>query len=60
MGLFRKKKIEDPKLDEEVEDRIKKYPKKVQKRLRLLYKEYKKGNLIFPEGFDKDKILNKE
>jgi len=64
MKLFHKKQQkeveEKSELDIDVENRIKIHPKKVRKKLRMLYKEYKKGNLIFPEGFDKNKILNKE
>jgi len=60
MGLFRRNKIVDPALDADVEEKLKKYPRKVRKKLRLLYKEYKEGRLVFPEGFDKDKVLNKE
>ena len=61
MGLFRKNKVETtPELDADVEQKLKKYPRKVRKKLRLLYQEYKKGNLVFPEGFDKDKVLNKD
>jgi hypothetical protein len=61
MGLFRRNKIVvTPDLDADVEARIKKHPKKIQKKLRMLYKDYKEGKLIFPEGYDKDKYLNKE
>lgn len=59
---FKKKpKIEEgSELDEYVEKKINRYPKAVRGKLRMLYKEYKAGNVIFPEGFDKDKFLNKE
>jgi len=50
----------DKKLDLDVEERINKHPRKVRKHLKMLYEEYKKGNLIFPEGFDKGKFLNKQ
>lgn len=61
MVLFRKKpQPEKTELDNEVEERLKKYPKKVRKKLRLLYQDYKEGKLIFPEGYDKSKFLNKE
>jgi len=61
MSLLRKKKPEtSPELDADVEKKIKKYPKKIQKKLRVLYLEYKKGNLVFPEGMDKSKFLDKD
>lgn len=59
MGLLSKKNKEE-KLDLDVEKKIKKYPKFMRKQLRILYKDYKNGKLIFPEGFDKNKFLNKE
>ena len=60
MGLFHREKPEtDSKLDADVEREIKKYPKKIRSKLRGLYKDYKDGKLIFPEGFDKKKFLKK-
>lgn len=50
MGLFRKKKVD------EIEEEIKKYPKKERKMLRLLLDEYNKGKIL---QVDKD-IDNKE
>ncbi len=61
MGLLSKKsKEEESGLDEDVKKKINKYPKFMRKQLRVLYKDYKNGKLVFPEGFDKDKFLNKE
>jgi len=62
MQLLNKNKNKEEKsaLDLDVEKKINKYPRFMRKKLRILYKEYKKGNLIFPEGFDKEKFLNKE
>jgi len=62
MGLFRKNKVVEEKseLDIDVENKIKRYPKKIRKKLKMLYQDYKEGKVIFPEGYDKGKILNKE
>lgn len=61
MGLLKRKKIEDgSELDRDIERKIKKFPKKQRKQLAKLYKEYKAGNMIFPEGFEKENFLNKE
>lgn len=50
MGLFRKKKVD------EIEEEIKKYPRKERAKLKLLLEEYNKGKVI---QIDKD-IDNKE
>jgi len=61
MSLLSKKKDEEKsELDLDVEKKIKKYPRFMRKQLRVLYKDYKNGKLIFPDGFDKEKFLNKE
>jgi len=61
MSLFHKKQEEDKtELDIDVERKINKQPKFMRKKLRELYKDYRAGKLIFPEGYDKDKFLNKE
>ena len=44
----------------DVEKKINRYPKFMRKQLRILYVDYKKGKLVFPEGFDKGKFLDKE
>lgn len=58
--LKTKQNIEKSSLDLDVEKKINKYPKFMRKQLRILYKDYKNGKLIFPEGFNKEKFLNKE
>lgn len=58
MGLFRKKNVDQKKLY--IEKIIKKYPRKERKKLRELYEDYKDGKILFPENFDKNKVLNKE
>lgn len=55
-----KKSKEQEELDADVDKKINKYPKFMRKDLKRLYKDYKKGNLIFPEGFDKNKFLGKK
>lgn len=59
MAVFHKKETLTG-IDLDVENRIKKYPRAMRKKLRELYKDYKEGKLIFPEGYDKKKFLNKE
>lgn len=58
MGLFRKKNVDQKKLY--IEKIIKKYPRKERKKLRELYEDYQEGKMLFPENFDKNKVLNKE
>lgn len=61
MGLLKRKKVEEGSdVDDYIKEKLKKFPKKQRKQLIKLYKEYKKGNMIFPEGFEKDNFLNKE
>jgi len=58
--LNKKKKTEKTALDMDVEKKINRYPKFMRKQLRILYVDYKNGKLVFPEGFDKGKFLDKE
>jgi len=61
MGLFHKKEeSEEQRLDRDVEKKIKKYPRFMRKRLRELYKDYKAGKLILPEGYKKEDYLDKD
>ena len=62
MSAAKKKKNEEEssELNDYIEKKINKYPKFMRKKLRLLYKDYKNGKMVFPEGYDKEKFLNKE
>jgi hypothetical protein len=47
-------------LDKDIQKKINKHPRFMRKQLRKLYKDYKAGKMIFPEGYDQDKFLDKE
>ena len=61
VNFLDKKKQEEKqkKIDEDVNKKIKKYPRRDRSHLRRLYQDYKDGKILFPEGFNKT-LLNKK
>jgi len=60
MKQSNKKEEDKSELDMDVEKKINKYPKFMRKKLKDLYKDYKAGKLIFPKGYDKNKLPKKD